>query len=211
MLDSFLEEFIAKKYSDLKNYEMNLRNVQPKYCKIVPELNYEKFFMDAAFEIAEAGLGNKLYGPFGACVVKDNKIISAACNEVQLQNDPSAHAELLAIRRACKKLNTFNLKGCELYATGEPCPMCLSCILWANIEKVYFANPVDDAKVDSNGRDVDFKDASMYKLLQERDSMQPSDRFSKYIIADSGLPLKLIKLDVENSDRLYKKYSGKIY
>ncbi|MEB3336019.1 MAG: nucleoside deaminase, partial [Leptolyngbyaceae bacterium] len=84
-------------------------------------------------------------GPYGAVVVKDEEIIAKGCNEVTSSNDPTAHAELIAIREACKVLNSFQLTGCELYTSCEPCPMCLGAILWAKPDRVYYANTKDDA------------------------------------------------------------------
>ena len=84
-------------------------------------------------------------GPFGSIIVKNDKIIAEGSNKVTLNNDPTAHGEIVAIRQACKNLNNFNLSDCELYSTCEPCPMCLSAIYWAHIEKIYYANTRGDA------------------------------------------------------------------
>jgi len=84
-------------------------------------------------------------GPFGAVIVKDGEIIAAYANSVTIDNDPTAHAEVNAIREACKKLKTFDLSGCEIYSSCEPCPMCLGAIYWARIDKLYFANTKNDA------------------------------------------------------------------
>ena len=84
-------------------------------------------------------------GPFGCVIVKDNNIIAEGVNRVTFNNDPTAHAEIVAIRNACNKLNTFNLEGCELYSSCEPCPMCLSAIYWSHIDKVYYGNSREDA------------------------------------------------------------------
>ena len=84
-------------------------------------------------------------GPFGCVIVKDNNIIAEGVNRVTFNNDPTAHAEIVAIRNACNKLNTFNLEGCELYSSCEPCPMCLSAIYWSHVDKVYYGNSRDDA------------------------------------------------------------------
>ena len=100
-------------------------------------------------------------GPFGAVVVKNNKIISEGFNTVTLTNDPTSHAEIVAIRSACKILNNFSLKNTELYTTCEPCPMCLSAIYWAHIDKVYFANTRSDA------HKIDFSDALIYEELNK--------------------------------------------
>jgi tRNA(Arg) A34 adenosine deaminase TadA len=84
-------------------------------------------------------------GPFGAVVVKGNKIIGRGCNEVTSMNDPTAHAEIVALRDACKRLKTFHLTGCDLYTSCEPCPMCLSALYWAHIRTVFYANTRKDA------------------------------------------------------------------
>lgn len=84
-------------------------------------------------------------GPFGAVVVKDGEVVSVASNSVTIDNDPTAHAEVNAIRQACRKLGTFDLSGCEIYASCEPCPMCLASIYWARIDKLYYANTKSDA------------------------------------------------------------------
>jgi len=84
-------------------------------------------------------------GPFGAVVVRDGKVIGRGCNQVTSANDPTAHAEIVAIRAACKRLKTFQLEDCELYTSCEPCPMCLSAIYWARLGQVYYANTRGDA------------------------------------------------------------------
>jgi len=104
---------------------------------------------------------NKGGGPFGSIIVKDNKIISEGSNKVTITNDPTAHGEIVAMREACKKLNNFSLNGCELYSTCEPCPMCLSAIYWARIDKIYYANTRQDA------RKIDFDDSLIYTELQK--------------------------------------------
>ena len=99
-------------------------------------------------------------GPFGAAVVKDGKLISVASNTVLRDNDPTAHAEINAIREACKKLGTYDLTGCELYATGAPCPMCLSAIIWANIKKVYYSGTPEEAA------EIGFRDDFIYSFIK---------------------------------------------
>ena len=87
-------------------------------------------------------------GHFGCVIVKEDEIIAEGVNRVTFNNDPTAHDEIVAIRNACQKLNTFNLEGCELYSSCEPCPMCLSAIYWSHIDKVYYGNSrEDDAKI----------------------------------------------------------------
>lgn len=98
-------------------------------------------------------------GPFGAAVVKDGEILSITSNLVMKHHDPTAHAEIVAIREACRLLNTHDLSGCELYATGYPCPMCLSAIIWANIHKVHVAAMPEDAEK------IGFRDSAIYEYL----------------------------------------------
>ena len=122
-------------------------------------------FMARAIELSMSS-ASTIGGPFGSVVVKDNKIISEGSNEVTSLNDPTAHAEIVAIRNACQKLGTFNLSGCEIYTTCEPCPMCLSAIYWSRLDKIYYANTRDDAK------NIDFDDSFIYfevaKKINER-------------------------------------------
>ena len=115
-------------------------------------------FMEKAIELSikSVNLGG---GPFGCVIVKDQKIIAKGSNKVTSTNDPTAHGEIVAIREACKKLNNFNLTGCNLYSSCEPCPMCLSAIYWAHIDKVYYANTRKDAQK------IDFDDSLIYSEL----------------------------------------------
>ena len=115
-------------------------------------------FMQRAIELSIESV-NKTGGPFGSVIVKGDKIIAEGHNEVTSTNDPTAHGEIIAIRQACKNINDFNLSGCELYSTCEPCPMCLSAIYWARIEKIYYANTRDDAQK------IDFDDSLIYSEL----------------------------------------------
>jgi len=116
--------------------------------------------MIRAIELSIKSVNNGT-GPFGAVIVKDNKIISEGFNTVTLSNDPTSHAEIAAIRIACKHLNNFSLEGCYLFTTCEPCPMCLSAIYWARIDKVYYANTRSDAQK------IDFSDALIYEELNK--------------------------------------------
>ena len=125
----------------------------------------KKQYMERAIELSIESVKNG-GGPFGCVIVKDNKIIAEGLNRVTLNKDPTAHGEIVAIRDACKKLNNFSLKGCELYSNCEPCPMCLSAIYWARIEKIYYANTREDAQK------IDFDDSFIYsefhKNINER-------------------------------------------
>ena len=105
----------------------------------------EKKFMREAIRLSLENVNSGNGGPFGAVVVKEGKIIASGVNEVTHTNDPTAHAEVVAIRKACEKLDSFQLDGCEIYCSCEPCPMCLGAIYWARPAKVYFANTKKDA------------------------------------------------------------------
>ncbi len=117
-------------------------------------------FMQKAIEISIESI-NSGGGPFGSVIVKDNKIISEGMNRVTVNNDPTAHGEIVAIRAATKVLNDFNLKGCELYTSTEPCPMCYSAIFWSRIDKIYYANTKEDAQK------INFDDSLIYSELQQ--------------------------------------------
>ena len=116
--------------------------------------------MQRAIELSIKSV-NQGTGPFGAVIVKENKIISEGFNNVTSANDPTSHAEIVAIRSACKSLNNFSLEDCILYTTCEPCPMCLSAIYWAHIDKIYYANTRNDAQK------IDFSDALIYEELSK--------------------------------------------
>ena len=116
-------------------------------------------FMQHAIAAARQGMESGMGGPFGAVIVKDGEIIAVAHNEVLGTNDPTAHAEIVAIRKATAKLERFDLSGCELYSTCEPCPMCLSAIHWAGIKKLYFGADRHDSTVGG------FDDEYIYKLM----------------------------------------------
>jgi len=117
-------------------------------------------FMKKAIDLSVESV-NKGGGPFGCVIVKDGKIVSEGSNKVTSTNDPTAHGEIVAIREACKKINDFNLNGCELYSSCEPCPMCLSAIYWARIDKIYYANTRKDAQK------IDFDDSLIYSEFKK--------------------------------------------
>ena len=120
---------------------------------------YEKRFMEEAIRLAEENVKNGTGGPFGAVVVKDGQIVAACGNTVTPDNDPTAHAEVNAIREACRKLGSYQLEGCEVYASCEPCPMCLGAIYWARPLKVYYASTKEDAAK------AGFDDSFIYKEI----------------------------------------------
>lgn len=131
-------------------------------------------FMKIAVNEAKKGVTNGEGGPFGAVVIKDNKIIAKAHNAVVKTNDPTAHAEINAIRKAAKKLNSFDLSGCEIYTTCMPCPMCMGAIRWANINIIYYGTTSKDAQ-DIGFRDKEFYDeefVNIYKI-DTKEALEP--------------------------------------
>ena len=132
-------------------------------------------FMLRAIELSIKS-ANGTGGPFGCVIVKDDKIIAEGSNKVTFSNDPTAHAEIVAIREACKKLNTFNLSGCDLYASCEPCPMCLSAIYWSHVENIFYANTREDAKK------INFDDSLIYSEISKKNE-------------DRKIPIKQILID----------------
>lgn len=118
-------------------------------------------YMEFADELSKQNLLTNNGGPFGAVVVKNGVIVGTGNNHVLANNDPTAHAEVMAIRNACENLNTYDLTDCELYTSCYPCPQCLSAIIWANIKKVYYGNTKEDAA------DIGFRDDMIYKYLKD--------------------------------------------
>lgn len=118
----------------------------------------QKGYMRRAIELSKDSVASG-GGPFGAVIVKDGEIIAESSNSVTIDNDPTAHAEVNTIRKACKALNTFELVGCEIYSSCEPCPMCLGAIYWSRLDELYFANTKKDAA------DIGFDDSFIYDEL----------------------------------------------
>ena len=116
-------------------------------------------FMREAIRLSREKMKDGKGGPFGAVVVKDGVIIARGHNQVTVCNDPTAHAEVVAIRNACEVLGEFSLKGCEIYSSCEPCPMCLAAIYWARLDKLYFGGGRDDAA------DAGFDDEFLYREI----------------------------------------------
>lgn len=119
----------------------------------------QKTFMRTAIELAKENINSLNGGPFGAVIVKNNEIVGKGANCVTSSNDPTAHAEVVAIRDACKNLNTFQLDNCEIYSSCEPCPMCLGAIYWARPSKLYFAASREDAA------NAGFDDSYIYQQI----------------------------------------------
>ena len=117
--------------------------------------------MARAIQLSIEGVQSGQGGPFGAVIVREGRIIAEGMNRVTSTNDPTAHAEVLAIRQACEKLERFELKDCELYTSCEPCPMCLGAIYWARLSRIYFANTAEDAAK------IGFDDSFIYEELKQ--------------------------------------------
>ena len=126
---------------------------------------YKKEFMEIAANEAREGIINHDGGPFGAVVVKNGEVIASGHNRVLSSDDSTCHGEIDAIRKAENKLGTYDLSNCELYTTGEPCPMCLAAILWANIEKVYYGCRLSDSEK------IGFRDAKFDKMMGGRSGL----------------------------------------
>ena len=135
-------------------------------------------YMQMADELSKQNLLTNAGGPFGAVVVKNDVVVGVGNNQVLKNNDPTAHAEVMAIRDACKNLNTYDLTDCELYTSCYPCPMCLSAIIWANIKTVYYGNTKEDAA------DIGFRDDMIYKFIQNMDDENSTSDILKCIPLD---------------------------
>ena len=146
-------------------------------------------YMKVAKELAEENLTTNAGGPFGACVVKDGEIIGRGSNKVISENDPTAHAEINAIREACKNIGTYDLSDCELYTSCYPCPMCLSAIIWANIKKVYYGNTKEDAA------EIGFRDEFIYEYIKNENS--------------NADVLALESMDREETIKAFEEYKNK--
>jgi len=158
------------------------------------EDNQHHIFLDRAIELSKEGMLHEKGGPFGCIIVKDGKIIAEGCNSVTSNNDPTAHAEVVAIRNACKKLGAYQLEGCILYTSCEPCPMCLGAIYWARPDKVFYANTRQDAA------SIGFDDEFIYKEIPLPDAERQID--FKHVHLDSAY--KVFELwDQKGNKKLY--------
>ena len=154
-------------------------------------MNSKNKFMLRAIELSINSV-NTAGGPFGCVIVKENKIIAEGSNKVTSSNDPTAHGEIVAIREACQNLNTFDLSGCEIYTSCEPCPMCLSAIYWSRLDKIYYANTREDAK------NIDFDDSFIYLEIPKK----ISDRKIKMI--------QMLRDDALKAFEIWRKKTDKI-
>lgn len=149
-------------------------------------------YMKIAKELSDKNLKTNVGGPFGACIVKDGKIIGKGSNHVLSSNDPTAHAEIEAIRDACKNINSYDLSKCQIYTSCYPCPMCLSAIIWSNIKEVYYGNTKEDAA------NIGFRDDFIYEFIKK----------IPYDIDNKTLNLKCIERD--ETIKVFNKYMEKI-
>ena len=149
-------------------------------------------YMKVAKDLANENLKTNAGGPFGACIVKDGKIIGRGSNHVLANNDPTAHAEVMAIRDACKTINSYDLSGCELYTSCYPCPMCLAAIIWANIKKVYYGNTKEDAA------DIGFRDDFIYDFIGNLSENKTDNNI-----------LALISMDRDETIEEFNKFKNK--
>ena len=146
-------------------------------------------YMDIAIDLSDDNFEKNYGGPFGACIVKDGKIIGKGINRVIKDNDPTAHAEIVAIRNACKNIKSHDLRGCELYTSCYPCPMCLSAIIWANIKTIYYANNKEDAA------EIGFRDELIYDYLEKLTNGVKDEQI-----------LKLTSMKREEAIKVFEKY-----
>ena len=149
--------------------------------------SHERFMM-RAIELAERGVDDGLGGPFGCVVVKDGEIVGEGCNQVTSTNDPTAHAEVVAVREACRNLGSFQLTGCDVYTSCEPCPMCLGAIYWARPARIFIAGTREDAAA------AGFDDDLFYSELEK-----PND----------DRELKMESLLREESQRVFERWMNK--
>lgn len=145
-------------------------------------------FMKIANDLAKDNLITNDGGPFGAVVVKDNQVVGKGSNHVLKNNDPSAHAEIMAIRDACKNLNTYDLSNCILYTSCFPCPMCMSATIWSNIKVVYYGNTKEDAA------NIGFRDDFIYDYLKD--------------MSNNSI-LNIIQLNREETIKTFKEFQDK--
>jgi guanine deaminase len=139
----------------------------------------QEAFMREAIALSLSNIKTCKGGPFGAVIVKNGEIIARGANNVTSTNDPTAHAEVVAIRKACERLQTFQLTGCEIYASCEPCPMCLGAIYWARLDKLYYANTKTDAAA------INFDDKFIYEELEK--PLEQRTLFTRQLLRDEAL------------------------
>lgn len=149
-------------------------------------------YMKIAKELSEDNLKTNVGGPFGACIVKNGEVIGKGSNHVIKNNDPTAHAEIMAIREACNNINSYDLSGCELYTSCYPCPMCMSAIIWSNIKHVYYGNTKEDAA------NIGFRDDYIYKFISQLSENNSNDSI-----------LELTEIDRDETIKTFNDFDNK--
>ena len=151
---------LARKLLFLLKITLKMESTTRKYLEETTQFSSEDAkFMEIAICLSEENIDTG-GGPFGAVIVRDGEVIATGTNRVVPNSDPTAHAEVMAIRNACAKLGTFQLTGCTVYSSCEPCPMCLSALYWAGVSRICYGNTKDDAKA------IDFDDSFIYDQLE---------------------------------------------
>ena len=151
---------LSRKLLFLLKIILKMENVSRKYLEETTQVSSEDAkFMEMAIRLSSENIDSG-GGPFGAVIVRDGEVIATGTNRVVPNSDPTAHAEVMAIRAACAKLGTFQLHGCTVYSSCEPCPMCLSALYWAGVSRICYGNTKDDAKA------IDFDDSFIYDQLE---------------------------------------------
>jgi len=151
----------------------------------------DKIFMREAVRLSKESVENG-GGPFGAVIVKDGKIVAGSSNSVTIDNDPTAHAEVSCIRKACKALDTFDLSGCDIYTSCEPCPMCLGAIYWAHLDRIFYANDRKDAGA------IGFDDDFIYEEMEKPFATRRTPLIP--LLRDEGI--KVFRLWSEKEDKV---------
>lgn len=152
--------------------------------------------MDRAIELSILNVNKSNGGPFGAVIMKDNKIISEGVNLVVKTNDPTAHAEIIAIRNACNKLNTYDLSGCTIYTSCYPCSMCYSSIRWARIDQIYYANTREDA------HNIGFSDVDIYEEIKHKMNGDSNRKIPNIIHIKNDKALEAFNIWTEDKEKI---------
>jgi len=154
---------VLRRNDAMKKHFPSILKLKKDRNMLHPAMN---IFMQAAIDEAYDGIIAHHGGPFGSVIVKDGKVVGRGHNQVLRKNDPTCHGEVSAIRNACKKLKTYDLTGCEIYTTGEPCPMCLFACLWTNIDKIYYGCTIEDNSL------IGFRDEKLDEIGTGRDKLK---------------------------------------
>lgn len=176
---------------------MFLKVLNKNFKKIKSSLGAKRMnlYMKIAKELSEDNLKTNVGGPFGACIVKNGEIIGKGSNHVLSNNDPTAHAEIMAIRDACQNIGSYDLSGCELYTSCYPCPMCLSAIIWSNIKNVYYGNTKEDVAK------IGFRDDAIYDFIKKVNDSNNDSNLLKLESLDREETIKAFNEFIKKSDK----------